>query len=216
MTHLTVEAARDCSLEVTFEAIPYSESICFRPPLPNKPQIAGTVPARVTSTQQNDPYGHIDLEGRYRVNFLFDRDSWKAGEESVWLRLARPYAGDTHGLHLPLICGTEVAVAFEHGDPEAREWLPGGQLLLDLQVLLEVYLGWRCTAKLQLSIPLRLLPVPVLGRKQVRLGMTAVLGLPTGDEAKAHADTITVNLGRYQGLQLNPCNREVAHVAYRF
>ncbi|MND52010.1 Phage-related baseplate assembly protein [compost metagenome] len=118
MTHLTIEAARDRSLEVTFEAIPYSESICFRPPLPDKPQIAGTVPARVTSTQQNDPYGHIDLEGRYRVNFLFDRDSWKAGEESVWLRLARPYAGDTHGLHLPLICGTEVAVAFEQGDPD--------------------------------------------------------------------------------------------------
>ena len=118
VTHLTVEAARDRSLEVTFEAILYSESICFRPPLPNKPQIAGTVPARVTSTQQNDPYGHIDLEGRYRVNFLFDRDSWKAGEESVWLRLARPYAGDTHGLHLPLICGTEVAVAFEQGDPD--------------------------------------------------------------------------------------------------
>ncbi|WP_367599069.1 type VI secretion system Vgr family protein [Pseudomonas fulva] len=118
MTHLTVEAARDRSLEVTFEAIPYSESICFRPPLPDKPQIAGTVPARVTSTRQNDPYGHIDLEGRYRVNFLFDRDSWKAGEESVWLRLARPYAGDTHGLHLPLICGTEVAVAFEQGDPD--------------------------------------------------------------------------------------------------
>jgi type VI secretion system secreted protein VgrG len=34
----------------------------------------------------------------------------------MWLRLARPYAGDTHGLHLPLICGTEVAVAFEQGD----------------------------------------------------------------------------------------------------
>ncbi|WP_414706456.1 type VI secretion system Vgr family protein, partial [Pseudomonas sp. UBA800] len=118
ITHLTVEAARDRSLEVTFEAIPYSESICFRPPLPNKPQIAGTVPARVTSTQQNDPYGHIDLEGRYRVSFLFDRDSWRAGEESVWLRLARPYAGDTHGLHLPLICGTEVAVAFEQGNPD--------------------------------------------------------------------------------------------------
>jgi len=47
MTHLTVEAARDRSLEVNFEAIPYSESICFRPALPNKPQIAGTVPARV-------------------------------------------------------------------------------------------------------------------------------------------------------------------------
>ncbi len=118
ITHLTVEAARDHSLEVTFNAIPYSESIGFRPKLLGKPQIAGTVPARVTSTQKNDPYGHIDMEGRYRVNFLFDRDTWRAGEESVWLRLARPYAGDTHGLHLPLICGTEVAVAFEQGDPD--------------------------------------------------------------------------------------------------
>ncbi|RCL28889.1 type VI secretion system tip protein VgrG [Pseudomonas sp. AFG_SD02_1510_Pfu_092] len=118
ITHLTVEAARDRSLEAKFEAIPYSETIGFRPKLLGKPQIAGTVPARVTSTQKNDPYGHIDMEGRYRVNFLFDRDTWRAGEESVWLRLARPYAGDTHGLHLPLICGTEVAVAFAQGDPD--------------------------------------------------------------------------------------------------
>ncbi|MNO52654.1 hypothetical protein D3C76_430800 [compost metagenome] len=36
-----------------------------------KPQIAGSVPARVTSNEANDPYGHIDLEGRYKVNFLF-------------------------------------------------------------------------------------------------------------------------------------------------
>ncbi|PNA06268.1 type VI secretion system Vgr family protein, partial [Pseudomonas sp. FW215-R3] len=30
----------------------------------------------------------------------------------------RSYAGDTHGLHLPLIAGTEVAIAFEQGDPD--------------------------------------------------------------------------------------------------
>ena len=118
ITGLTTTAARDQSFEATFQAMPYSETVCFRPELKDKPQIAGTVPARVTSPQANDPYAHIDLEGRYRVNFLFDRDSWKAGEESVWLRLARPYAGDTHGLHLPLIAGTEVAVAFEQGDPD--------------------------------------------------------------------------------------------------
>ena len=92
--------------------------MCFRPALPPKPRIAGTVPARVTSPQEHDPYGHIDIEGRYKVNFLFDRDTWKPGEESLWLRLARPYAGDTHGLHLPLIPGTEVAIAFEQGDPD--------------------------------------------------------------------------------------------------
>lgn len=118
ITRLTTRAARDRSVVVSFEAIPYSETVCFRPALQPKPQIAGTVPARVTSPQEHDPYGHIDMQGRYKVNFLFDRDSWKRGEESLWLRLARPYAGDTHGLHLPLIPGTEVAIAFEQGDPD--------------------------------------------------------------------------------------------------
>jgi hypothetical protein len=121
ITGLTTKAARDQSFEATFQAMPYSETVCFRPELKEKPQIAGTVPARVTSPQANDPYAHIDLEGRYRVNFLFDRDSWKAGEESVWLRLARPYAGDTHGLHLPLIAGTEVAIAFEQGEATLKD-----------------------------------------------------------------------------------------------
>lgn len=115
---LTTRAARDSSFVASFQAIPYSETVCFRPQLLPKPVLAGTLPARVTSTLENDRYGHIDLEGRYRVSFLFDRDTWRRGQESLWLRLARPYAGDTHGLHLPLIAGTEVAVAFEHGDPD--------------------------------------------------------------------------------------------------
>ncbi|PNB31355.1 type VI secretion system Vgr family protein, partial [Pseudomonas sp. FW305-131] len=117
ITQLTTRAARDRSLEVSFEAMPYAERLCFRPPVPAKPQIAGTLPARVTSPKANDPYADIDLEGRYRVKFLFDRDTWKTGQESKWLRQARSYAGDTHGLHLPLIAGTEVAIAFEQGDP---------------------------------------------------------------------------------------------------
>ncbi|WP_413704562.1 type VI secretion system Vgr family protein [Pseudomonas sp. Pseusp16] len=118
ITHLTTRAARDASFECTFEAIPYAETVCFRPPLLPKPNIAGTVPARVSSSQARDLYADINKEGRYKVNFLFDRDSWKLGQESLWLRLARPYAGDTHGLHLPLIAGTEVAIAFEQGDPD--------------------------------------------------------------------------------------------------
>ncbi len=118
ITGVSLRAARDRSLEVAFVAIPFSETVCFRPPVPRKPQLAGTVAARVTSVIANDPYSHIDKEGRYKVNFLFDRDPWEPGEESAWLRLARAYAGDTHGLHLPLIAGTEVAVAFEHGDPD--------------------------------------------------------------------------------------------------
>ncbi|VXD05886.1 Rhs element Vgr protein [Enterobacterales bacterium 8AC] len=114
----TSSARRDRSFEVAFEAIPYSEDYGFRPALLPKPKMAGTLPARVTSTTANDIYGHIDKDGRYRVNMLFDRDSWEPGYESLWVRQARPYAGDEYGLHLPLLAGTEVAIAYEDGNPD--------------------------------------------------------------------------------------------------
>ncbi|WP_057533979.1 type VI secretion system Vgr family protein, partial [Yersinia pseudotuberculosis] len=118
ITRITSHARRDRSYEVHFEAIPYSEEYCFRPARICKPTMAGTLPARVTSTTANDTYGHIDKDGRYRVNLMFDRDSWEQGYESLWVRQARPYAGDSYGLHLPLLAGTEVAIAFEDGNPD--------------------------------------------------------------------------------------------------
>ena len=105
---------------------------------------------------------------------------------------------------------------FTHDPDEASGWLPGGQLHADLLVLLRVYLGWRCTAKLRLSLPVSSLPHPRLGRASVQLGMTAVLGLGCETRPSAEHDTITINLGRYQGLRDNPHNRETHHVAYRF
>lgn len=99
---------------------------------------------------------------------------------------------------------------------EAREWLPGNQLHSDLLVLLRVYLGWRCTAKLQLSLPINSLPKPVLGGAPVLLGMTGVLGLGSEAWQVGTDETITINLGRYQGLYTNPQFREAQHVAYRF
>ncbi|GHM20225.1 hypothetical protein ECZU43_42830 [Escherichia coli] len=71
--------------------------------------MAGTLPARVTSTVKNDIYAHIDKDGRYRVNLDFDRDTWKPGYESLWVRQSRPYAGDTYGLHLPLLAERKSA-----------------------------------------------------------------------------------------------------------
>ena len=115
---LSVSAAPNKLYVAEFTGMPYSEFICFRPPLKPKPKISGTLPARVTTWDGKDPYANLDPEGRYKVQFLFDREQWPAGKESLWLRLARPYAGDTHGLHLPLVHGTEVAVAFEQGDPD--------------------------------------------------------------------------------------------------
>ncbi|MBD8099470.1 type VI secretion system baseplate subunit TssG [Pseudomonas fluorescens] len=99
---------------------------------------------------------------------------------------------------------------------EASGWLPGGELYSDLLVLLRVYLGWRCTAKLQLSLPVHSLPAPVLGQAPIRLGMTGVLGLGSDAWQVAEHDTLTINLGRYQGLSINPHNRETQHVAYHF
>lgn len=124
ITGITASAARDRSYELTFTAIPYSERYGYRPPLIRRPVMAGTLPARVTSTTANDVYAHIDKDGRYRVNLDFDRDTWKPGFESLWVRQSRPYAGDTYGLHLPLLTGTEVSIAFEDGNPD-RPYIAG-------------------------------------------------------------------------------------------
>ncbi|WP_350307809.1 phage baseplate assembly protein V, partial [Photorhabdus viridis] len=117
ITAIHSSARRDRSFEMAFTAIPYSETVCFRPVLIPKPRIAGTLPARVSSSVVNDRYGDIDKDGLYRVAFDFDRADWPQGGESLWVRLARPYAGDTYGFHWPLLIGTEVAIAFEGGDP---------------------------------------------------------------------------------------------------
>ncbi|EFE2468852.1 type VI secretion system tip protein VgrG [Escherichia coli] len=124
ITGVTASAARDRSYELTFTAIPYSERYGYRPALIPRPVMAGTLPARVTSTVKNDIYAHIDKDGRYRVNLDFDRDAWKPGYESLWVRQSRPYAGDTYGLHLPLLAGTEVSIAFEEGNPD-RPYIAG-------------------------------------------------------------------------------------------
>lgn len=124
ITGVTASAARDRSYELTFTAIPYSERYGYRPALIPHPVMAGTLPARVTSTVKNDIYAHIDKDGRYRVNLDFDRDTWKPGYESLWVRQSRPYAGDTYGLHLPLLAGTEVSIAFEEGNPD-RPYIAG-------------------------------------------------------------------------------------------
>jgi type VI secretion system secreted protein VgrG len=124
ITAIASFARRDRDFELHFSGIPDSSDFGFRPEPGTRPVMAGTLPARVTSTSENDIYGHIDKDGRYRVNMLFDRDSWETGFESLWVRQSRPYAGDTYGLHLPLLAGTEVAIGFEDGNPD-RPYISG-------------------------------------------------------------------------------------------
>lgn len=111
-------ASRREALRVTLLAVPYSETLCWRPPLLPRPKVTGTMTARVTSAKANDIYAWQDASGLYRVKFDADRDDKGQGQESMPVRLAKPYGGDVYGFHFPLVQGTEVAIAFHEGDPD--------------------------------------------------------------------------------------------------
>ncbi|TGB62118.1 type VI secretion system tip protein VgrG [Escherichia coli] len=116
LTLVTFRGARDSRLHVSVWGQPYTERYCFRPAEIPRPVIAGTLPARIESREKNDTYAHLDEQGRYRVKQDFDREGTKPGYGYLWLRMAKPYAGETLGWHTPLIDGTEVAIAYSNGD----------------------------------------------------------------------------------------------------
>lgn len=118
ITGLRFSASRSTPLHVKFNAVPYSETLCWRPALKPRPKVSGTMMARVTSAKSNDIYAWQDASGLYRVKFDADQDEKAQGQESMPVRLAKPYGGDVYGIHFPLIQGTEVAIAFHDGDPD--------------------------------------------------------------------------------------------------
>ncbi|MGT7774805.1 DUF2345 domain-containing protein, partial [Escherichia coli] len=118
ITTVRSRGSRKSRFTLTFEGIPYSETVCWRPALLSRPVISGSLPARIESHEKNDIYAHLDDQGRYRVKLDFDRNSTEQGYAYLWLRLAKPCAGDTYGFHSPLIDGTEVAIVFDGGDPD--------------------------------------------------------------------------------------------------
>ncbi|EML1934957.1 DUF2345 domain-containing protein [Providencia vermicola] len=118
ITRLRFSGSRSNALVVQFDATSYTETLCWRPALKPRPVIAGTLMARITSAKSHDIYAHQNEHGFYWVKFDADRDEKPTGYESMPVRLAKPYAGDTYGMHFPLIQGTEVAIAFHEGDPD--------------------------------------------------------------------------------------------------
>ena len=108
--------ARDTAYFVIFTAVPRNTRHPYRPALLPWPVVTGTLPARISSAHPDEPYAHINADGLYRAQFCFDRTEWRKGFESCWLRLAKPYSGDTYGFHMPLLDSTGVAIAFENGD----------------------------------------------------------------------------------------------------
>jgi type VI secretion system protein ImpH len=132
---------------------------------------------------------------------------WSASlcaDHPVYLAQSVPLGGASQD------ASSEVLLSLSTDDPQqARDWLPGELLHRDLLVLLRVYLGWRCTVRLELTLAPQLLPTPVLGQARLLLGMTGLLGTRV-------ATTITIHLGRYQGLSPNSLLRMIDHVAYPF
>jgi len=90
----------------------------FRPErITDKPRFAGTMNANIDAAGSGQ-YAEIDDQGRYKVRLPFDLNSPAGGKASSWIRMAQPYAGDTHGMHFPLHKGTEVLLTFIDGDPD--------------------------------------------------------------------------------------------------
>ncbi|HBC5913526.1 TPA: type VI secretion system tip protein VgrG [Proteus mirabilis] len=118
ITRVRLSGGRENALRIRFRATPYSETLCWRPALKPRPVVTGALTARITSAKDNDIYAHQNDAGLYWVKFDADRDEKPMGYESMPVRLAQSYAGDTYGIHFPLIQGTEVAIAFHEGDPD--------------------------------------------------------------------------------------------------
>jgi len=116
ITLATFRAARDTRLHVSLWGIPYSERVNYRPAELIRPEIHGTLPARIESREPHDTYAHLDSAGRYRVKLDFSREDAEPGYHYLWVRLAKPFAGENFGWHMPLLDGTEVSIAYDGGN----------------------------------------------------------------------------------------------------
>ncbi|QMI05062.1 type VI secretion system baseplate subunit TssG [Citrobacter sp. RHB25-C09] len=113
------------------------------------------------------------------------------------------------GTHATDVNGQVLLRLTTDNSEEVKGWLPGEELHNDLMALLHVYLGSNLDVRLQLHVARILLPDAQLSckpRQGVQLGRTAVLR-PLNQQQNRD-DMITINLGRYQGVQENFHRRE--------
>jgi type VI secretion system secreted protein VgrG len=109
-------ASRSHAYRVEFTAIPADR--LYRLPLQEHtwPRIQGTVTGTIVSSG-NYAHPYVDERGEYIVALHLDRDERTRGMQSCRMRLAKPFAGANRaGFHFGLVEGTEVTVAFHHGN----------------------------------------------------------------------------------------------------
>lgn len=117
--HQPLPGASDDSLQpeadTRFVVIP--GDVQFRPALDTpKPNARGVITAIVDGDDDGKPL--LNEYGCYKVSFPFIRGEKKATRGSAWLRMVSLSTGSDHGMHFPLLKGSEVLVAFLGGDPD--------------------------------------------------------------------------------------------------
>ncbi len=99
-----------------FIAIP--ANVQFHPERKTQPpKFTGSMNA-VIDAEGNGEYAEVDDQGRYKVVLPMDCSSREDGKSSAWLRMAQPYVGSNHGMHMPLHKGTEVLIICIDGNPD--------------------------------------------------------------------------------------------------
>ena len=82
-----------------------------------RPSMAGIFSAIVLGNDGEEI--HADAIARIKVRLLFDHRKDTVAAMATWVRVMQPWSGNTWGWqHLPRV-GTEVAVSFMNGDPDA-------------------------------------------------------------------------------------------------
>jgi len=82
-----------------------------------KPTISSLLNGIVDS-EGSGQTAELNEYGQYKVQLLYDLSEKPASKGSAWIRLSSPYGGSGHGMHFPLLKGTEVLIALLGGDPD--------------------------------------------------------------------------------------------------
>jgi type VI secretion system VgrG family protein len=108
------EGTGDCNTR--FIALP--GDVQFRAPcITPRPCVQGQLSAVIDGDDDTDQ-PLLNKHGCYKVRFPFVRSEKTATRGSAWVRMASLSSGASHGMHFPLLKGTEVLVSFIGGDPD--------------------------------------------------------------------------------------------------
>ncbi|MGI4815736.1 MAG: type VI secretion system Vgr family protein [Janthinobacterium lividum] len=99
----------------TFCALPQTTQFYSDPLADRRTPLLGVSSAHIDG-EGDDTFPELDGQGRYRVKFAVGT-SKENGRASGWVRRVQARVGALEGVHFPLRKGTEVMVAFEHGNP---------------------------------------------------------------------------------------------------